>query len=150
MPGELLIETSQSHLDGGDGCWNQFGSQARTRGSSRCYGAIEEGGRAALDRQRLARIKRRRTKSPPFDCVKWMGHPLWIRVGDEFSISLNNNRNHKFGWGCRVSAELIEREEILVPGACNHPNLLVLPFMLELSHLPLHADQELGQMVVTE
>lgn len=30
-------------------------------------------------------------------------------------------------------AELIEREEILVAGACNHPNLLVLPFMLELS-----------------
>jgi hypothetical protein len=29
-------------------------------------------------------------------------------------------------------AEVIEREEALVAAACNHPNLLVLPFSLNL------------------
>jgi hypothetical protein len=29
-------------------------------------------------------------------------------------------------------AEVIDREETLVAAACNHPNLLVLPFSLEL------------------
>jgi hypothetical protein len=29
-------------------------------------------------------------------------------------------------------AEIVERKEILVAGACNHPNLLVLPFSLAL------------------
>ena len=29
-------------------------------------------------------------------------------------------------------ADVIEREEALVAAACNHPNLLVLPFRLEL------------------
>jgi hypothetical protein len=29
-------------------------------------------------------------------------------------------------------AEVIDREEILVAAACNHPNCLVLPFRLEL------------------
>jgi hypothetical protein len=31
--------------------------------------------------------------------------------------------------GC---AEVIDREEILVAAACNHPNWLILPFRLEL------------------
>jgi hypothetical protein len=29
-------------------------------------------------------------------------------------------------------AEIAERKEILVAGACNHPNCLVLPFSVEL------------------
>jgi len=29
-------------------------------------------------------------------------------------------------------AEVAERKEILVAGACNHPNLLVIPFRAEL------------------
>jgi hypothetical protein len=33
------------------------------------------------------------------------------------------------------SAETMETEEILVAGACNHPNCLVLPFKLELIRL---------------
>jgi hypothetical protein len=32
-------------------------------------------------------------------------------------------------------AEVAEREEGLVAGACNHPNCLVLPFSLELIRL---------------
>jgi hypothetical protein len=31
--------------------------------------------------------------------------------------------------------EVVEREETLVAEACNHPNCLVLPFMLELIRL---------------
>jgi hypothetical protein len=31
-------------------------------------------------------------------------------------------------------AEVADRKEFLVAGACNHPNLLVLPFSFELVH----------------
>lgn len=33
------------------------------------------------------------------------------------------------------STEVIETEENLVAGVCNHPNLLVLPFRMELVRL---------------
>jgi hypothetical protein len=35
-------------------------------------------------------------------------------------------------WMAAGFVEVVEREETLVPEACNHPNCLVLPFRLEL------------------
>jgi hypothetical protein len=35
-------------------------------------------------------------------------------------------------WMVAGFAEVIEREDFVVAGACNHPNCLVLPFRLEL------------------
>jgi hypothetical protein len=38
---------------------------------------------------------------------------------------------YQFGW-LRGSRKLLKGKDFLVAGACNHPNLLVLPFSLEL------------------
>ena len=42
--------------------------------------------------------------------------------------------NCQFGW-LRGSWMLLKKKKILVAGACNHPNCLVLPFRLELIRL---------------
>jgi hypothetical protein len=42
--------------------------------------------------------------------------------------------NCQFGW-LRGSRKLLKRKDFLVAGACNHPNLLVLPFRMELIRL---------------
>jgi hypothetical protein len=63
--------------------------------------------------------------------------PSWVYDGPFGNISIVfvvcrslariGTRNCQFGW-LRGSRKLLKRKDVLVAGACNHPNCLVLPF----------------------
>jgi hypothetical protein len=53
------------------------------------------------------------------------------RITGNTEVWMIGNRNCQFGW-LRGWQKLLRGKDFLVAGACNHPNLLVIPFRAEL------------------